>query len=43
VSPQVTEDEFLDKFIDFVESNGWSFGEGIEEIQDDYDVLPDGR
>ena len=36
VSPEVTEDKFWEKFINFVESNGWSFGGGINEIQDGY-------
>ena len=26
----------------FVESKGWSFGGGINEIQDGYYILPDG-
>ena len=42
VSPEVTEDKFWEKFINFVESNGWSFGGGINEIQDGYYLLPDG-
>ena len=42
VSPEVTEDKFWEKFINFVESNGWSFGGGIIEIQDGYYLLPDG-
>ncbi len=42
VSPEVTEDEFWEKFIDFVEANGWYFGGGIKEIQDGYYVMPDG-
>lgn len=42
VSPEVTEDEFWEKFITFVESNDWSFGGGIHEIQDGYYILPDG-
>lgn len=42
VSPEVTEDEFWREFIGFVESNGWSFGGGITEIQDGYYILSDG-
>jgi uncharacterized protein YggL (DUF469 family) len=42
VPSKVTEDEFWKKFIEFVESNGWSFGGGIKEIQDGYYILPDG-
>ncbi|MGG0940457.1 hypothetical protein ABHN11_31105 [Brevibacillus centrosporus] len=30
-------DEFLDKFIEFVESNGWSFGGGTQDITDNED------
>ena len=36
VPPEVTEDEFWNTFIGFVESKGWSFGGGIQEIQDGY-------
>lgn len=42
VPPEVTEDEFCDSFIEFVESKGWSFGGGINEIQDGYYILPNG-
>lgn len=35
-------DEFIDIFIDFVESNGWLFGGGINEIIDGYYINPDG-
>lgn len=42
VSPEVTEDEFWNAFIEFVESKGWSFGGGIREIQDGYYILADG-
>lgn len=38
----VTEEEFLKKNLDFVESNGWYFGGGIKEIRDGYYILPDG-
>ena len=39
VPPEVTEDEFWNAFIEFVESKGWSFGGGIQEIQDGYYIL----
>ena len=39
VSP---DDDFWEAFIDFVESKGWFFGGGIEEIVDGYYVLADG-
>ena len=32
---ELTEDEFLDKFISFIEENGWYFGGGIKTIIDD--------
>lgn len=32
VTGEVTEDEIMDKFIEFIESNGWCFGGGIKEI-----------
>ena len=34
VQAEITEDEFSNAFIQFVESRGWSFGGGINEIQD---------
>lgn len=42
VSSDVTDDDFWEAFIDFVESKGWFFGGGIEEIVDGYYVLADG-
>ena len=42
VQAEITEDEFSNAFIQFVESRGWSFGGGINEIQDGYYILPDG-
>ena len=42
VQSEITEEEFFDAFIQFVESKGWSFGCGINEIQDGYYILPDG-
>ncbi len=32
VPPVVTEDEFMDKFIGFIESNHWYFGGGVKEV-----------
>ncbi|WP_408895319.1 hypothetical protein [Paenibacillus taichungensis] len=31
----VVNDEFLDKFIAFIESNGWGFGGGSKQIDED--------
>ena len=42
VTPDVTEDEFWDAFIGFIESKGWYFGGGVAEIQDGYYIMPDG-
>ena len=42
VPPEVTDDEFMDAFIDFIESKGWLFGGGISEIQDGFYIMPDG-
>ncbi len=41
VPPEVTENEFFDVFIEFVESKGWRFGGGIREIQDGFYINPD--
>ncbi len=38
---QVTQDEFLDALLEFVESKGWYFGGGISEIQDGCYINPD--
>ena len=35
-------DEFIDIFIDFVESRNWLFGGGINEIIDGYYINEDG-
>ena len=35
-------EEFWNRFIRFVEENGWSFGGGISEIRDGWYILPDG-
>lgn len=34
VPPELTEDEFLDKFIKFIEDNGWYFGGGTQMVED---------
>lgn len=43
VPNEITEDKFYDIFINFVESQGWSFGGGIQEIQDGYYITKDGK
>lgn len=42
VSPEISLDEFEKIFIDFVESNKWSFGGSLKEIVDGYYINPDG-
>ena len=42
VPSEIAEEGFLNKFLDFVGSNGWYFGGGIKEIRDGYYILPDG-
>ena len=42
VQAEITEEEFFDAFIQFVELGGRSFGGCINEIQDGYYILPDG-
>jgi uncharacterized protein YggL (DUF469 family) len=39
---ELSEDEFFDKFIAFIESNNWSFGGGINEIIDGFYINADG-
>lgn len=34
IPEHITHDEFLEKFINFVESNGWYFGGGTEAFID---------
>lgn len=42
VPTNLTEDEFFDKLINFVESNNWTFGGGINEIIDGFYINADG-
>ena len=39
---ELSEDEFYNKFITFIESNNWSFGGGINEIIDGFHINTDG-
>lgn len=38
----LSEDEFWDKFIDFIEENNWYFGGGIREIIDGFYINDNG-
>lgn len=42
VPVELSEDEFMDKFISFIEENGWLFGGGINTILDGFYINPDG-
>jgi len=42
VPMNLSEDEFFNKFIGFIESNNWSFGGGINEIIDGFYINADG-
>jgi len=42
VPPEMTMDEFWDTFLPLIESKGWYFGGGAEEIIDGYYRNPDG-
>lgn len=42
IPENMTADEFCDCFIKWVESNGWYFGGGINEIVDGHYINPDG-
>lgn len=42
VSADLSEEEFFNKFINFIESNHWTFGGGINEIVDGYYINADG-
>jgi uncharacterized protein YggL (DUF469 family) len=35
----IDHDEFLDKFIDFVEANGWMFGGGTYQVDEDGEAV----
>lgn len=39
---EITEEEFVDRFISFIESNNWWFGGGIREIIDGFYINQDG-
>ena len=42
VPEEVSEDDFVDKFIAFIEENRWSFGGGYRIIVDGYYINGDG-
>lgn len=42
VPEEISEDDFINKFIAFIEENGWSFGGGFCTIIDGYYVNADG-
>ena len=42
VPSEVTEEEFVDKFISSIECNNWWFGGGIREIIDGFYINQDG-
>ncbi len=42
VPEEVSMDEFIDKFIAFIEKNEWSFGGGYKTIIDGYYMNADG-
>ena len=42
VQPEVSMDSFVDEFIKWIESKGWSFGGGFNEIIDGAYAKPDG-
>ncbi len=42
IPPEMTMDEFADAFLKFIESKGWHFGGGFDEIVDGYYINPDG-
>lgn len=39
----LSEEEFLEKFIVFIESNNWSFAGSVNEFIDGYYINPDGN
>ena len=42
VPSELSEDEVADKFIEFVENNGWLFGGGFKTIVDGFYIHNDG-
>ena len=39
---ELSEDQFLDRFLMFIEENSWSFGGGVRTIVDGYYINGDG-
>ena len=39
---ELSEDQFLDRFLMFIEENRWSFGGGVRTIVDGYYINEDG-
>ena len=42
VPENMTMDEFIDSFLEFIESRNWLFGGGFSEIIDGFYINPDG-
>ena len=42
IPPEMSMDDFTTEFIKFIETHGWSFGGGFNEIIDGYYIMPDG-
>ena len=42
VPMELSEDQFLDLFLEFIEANHWSFGGGVRTIVDGYYINEDG-
>ena len=42
IPPEMSADEFVDAFIELIESKGWHFGGGFREILDGYYINSDG-
>ena len=42
VPMELSEDQFLDRFLMFIEENGWSFGGGVQTIVDGCYINGDG-
>jgi hypothetical protein len=42
IPPEMTMDAFTDAFIEWIESKGWYFGGGLQEIVDGHYVNSDG-